>query len=134
MKVLECSSMDFPSRQILFCLYIFLFPFGFHLSLKTLLCHGHDLYMNTWCSTGIQSSPSYLLLYSVCGQNLAVFKLWSTFDCIQVVVYNGFYDSNLEWVGLEGVQLVASMNAGTGLGRHKLTSRFTSVVRICNIG
>ena len=54
--------------------------------------------------------------------------------CVQLVVYNGFYDSNLEWVGLEGVQLVASMNAGTGLGRHKLTSRFTSVVRICNIG
>jgi hypothetical protein len=45
------------------------------------------------------------------------------------VTYNGFYDSNLEWVGLEGVQIVASMNAGTGLGRHKLTSRFTSVVR-----
>ena len=51
-----------------------------------------------------------------------------------MVIYNGFYDSNLEWVGLEGVQLVASMNAGTGLGRHKLTSRFTSVVRICNVG
>ncbi|KAK7096855.1 hypothetical protein V1264_003902 [Littorina saxatilis] len=63
---------------------------------------------------------------------------WGTCQLIaflqQVVVYNGFYDSNLEWVGLEGVQLVASMNAGSGLGRHKLTSRFTSVVRICNIG
>lgn len=52
----------------------------------------------------------------------------------QVVTYNGFYDSNLEWVGLEGVQIVASMNAGTSLGRHKLTPRFTSVVRICCIG
>ena len=52
----------------------------------------------------------------------------------QVVTYNGFYDNNLEWVGLEGVQIVASMNAGTSLGRHKLTPRFTSVVRICCIG
>ncbi|XP_071126281.1 cytoplasmic dynein 2 heavy chain 1-like isoform X2 [Mytilus edulis] len=63
---------------------------------------------------------------------------WGTCQLIaflqQVVTYNGFYDSNLEWVGLEGVQIVASMNAGTGLGRHKLTSRFTSVVRICCIG
>ncbi|XP_076467409.1 LOW QUALITY PROTEIN: cytoplasmic dynein 2 heavy chain 1-like [Babylonia areolata] len=63
---------------------------------------------------------------------------WGTCQLIaflqQVVIYNGFYDSNLEWVGLEGVQIVASMNAGTGLGRHKLTSRFSSVVRICNVG
>ncbi|CAG2190736.1 DNCH2 [Mytilus edulis] len=39
---------------------------------------------------------------------------WGTCQLIaflqQVVTYNGFYDSNLEWVGLEGVQ-VASMNA-----------------------
>ena len=52
----------------------------------------------------------------------------------QVLTYNGFYDSNLEWVGLEGVQIVASMNAGNTLGRHQLSSRFTSVVRICSIG
>ncbi|XP_076446844.1 LOW QUALITY PROTEIN: cytoplasmic dynein 2 heavy chain 1-like [Babylonia areolata] len=51
-----------------------------------------------------------------------------------MVLYNGFYDENMEWVGLEGVQLVASMNASSGLGRHKLTSRFTSIVRICNVG
>ncbi|CAH1776602.1 unnamed protein product [Owenia fusiformis] len=52
----------------------------------------------------------------------------------QVLTYNGFYDNNLEWVGLEGVQIVASMNGGSTLGRHKLTTRFTSVVRICSIG
>ncbi|OWF37256.1 Cytoplasmic dynein 2 heavy chain 1 [Mizuhopecten yessoensis] len=59
---------------------------------------------------------------------------WGTCQLIaflqQVVTYNGFYDSNLEWVGLEGVQIVASMNAGTGLGRHKLTTRFTSVLYV----
>ena len=53
---------------------------------------------------------------------------------LQMLTYNGFYDSNLEFVGLEGVQIVASMNAGNSLGRHKLTTRFTSIVRICSIG
>ncbi|CAB3978327.1 cytoplasmic dynein 2 heavy chain 1-like [Paramuricea clavata] len=62
---------------------------------------------------------------------------WGTSQLIafiqQVLTYKGFYDTNLEWVGLEGVQIVASMTAGSGLGRHKLSSRFTSVVRICAI-
>ncbi|XP_074649972.1 cytoplasmic dynein 2 heavy chain 1-like [Tubulanus polymorphus] len=63
---------------------------------------------------------------------------WGTSQIIaflqQVLTYNGFYDSNLEWVGLEGVQIVASMNAGSTLGKHKLTTRFTSIVRIASIG
>ena len=52
---------------------------------------------------------------------------------IQVLTYKGFYDTNLEWVGLDGVQIVASMNAAHTVGRHQLTSRFTSIVRICSI-
>ncbi|XP_074620352.1 cytoplasmic dynein 2 heavy chain 1-like [Acropora palmata] len=63
---------------------------------------------------------------------------WGTSQLIaflqQVLTYNGFYDSNLEWVGLEGVQIVASMSAGTGMGRHQLTTRFTSIVGVCSIG
>ncbi|XP_068037518.1 cytoplasmic dynein 2 heavy chain 1 isoform X5 [Anomalospiza imberbis] len=51
----------------------------------------------------------------------------------QVLTYQGFYDENLEWVGLENIQIVASMSAGGQLGRHKLTSRFTSIVRLCAI-
>ncbi|NWH43496.1 DYHC2 protein, partial [Fregata magnificens] len=51
----------------------------------------------------------------------------------QVLTYQGFYDENLEWIGLENIQIVASMSAGGTLGRHKLTSRFTSIVRICAI-
>uniref|UniRef100_A0A8D0H431 Cytoplasmic dynein 2 heavy chain 1 n=1 Tax=Sphenodon punctatus TaxID=8508 RepID=A0A8D0H431_SPHPU len=51
----------------------------------------------------------------------------------QVLTYQGFYDENLEWVGLENIQIVASMSAGGTLGRHKLTSRFTSIVRLCAI-
>eukprot|EP00051_Salpingoeca_urceolata_P021875 m.349048 g.349048 ORF g.349048 m.349048 type:complete len:4259 (-) comp19881_c0_seq4:199-12975(-) len=49
----------------------------------------------------------------------------------QLVSYHGFYDSkSLEWIGLDGVQLVASMNPPTTLGRQDLSSRFTSVVRV----
>ncbi|KAK6172722.1 hypothetical protein SNE40_016326 [Patella caerulea] len=63
---------------------------------------------------------------------------WGTCQMIsflqQVIIYNGFYSSTLEWVGLENIQIVASMNASTTLGRHKLTTRFTSIVRICVVG
>ncbi|EDO38992.1 predicted protein [Nematostella vectensis] len=63
---------------------------------------------------------------------------WGTSQLIaflqQVLTYKGFYDDNLEWVGLEGVQVVASMSAGTGMGRHSITTRFTSIVRVCSIG
>ncbi|ESO93665.1 hypothetical protein LOTGIDRAFT_209197 [Lottia gigantea] len=63
---------------------------------------------------------------------------WGTCQMIsflqQVIIYNGFYSSTLEWVGLENIQIVASMNAVTTLGRHKLTTRFTSIVRICVVG
>jgi len=64
-----------------------------------------------------------------------LFYIWT--GCVvllQVLTYNGFYDSNLEFVSLDNVQIVASMNSGNSLGRHKLTSRFTSIVRLCSIG
>lgn len=53
---------------------------------------------------------------------------------MQLLTYHGFYDSNLEFVGLENVQIVASMTSGSGLGRHKLTTRFSSIVRIASMG
>ncbi|XP_069942834.1 cytoplasmic dynein 2 heavy chain 1 isoform X1 [Cherax quadricarinatus] len=63
---------------------------------------------------------------------------WGTCQLItflqQVVTYQGFYDGNLEWVGLEGVQVVASITGGSALGRHQLSTRFTSIVRIASIG
>ncbi|RDD40688.1 Cytoplasmic dynein 2 heavy chain 1 [Trichoplax sp. H2] len=62
---------------------------------------------------------------------------WNTSQLIaflqQLLTYNGFYDSNLEWVGLEGIQIVSSMNPSTTLGRYPLTTRFTSIVRICSV-
>ncbi len=51
----------------------------------------------------------------------------------QIITYRGFYDNNLEWVGLEAIQIVGSITAGSGLGRHQLNTRFTSVVRILSL-
>ncbi|GAA6081005.1 cytoplasmic dynein 2 heavy chain 1 isoform X1, partial [Tachysurus ichikawai] len=62
---------------------------------------------------------------------------WGTSNLIaflqQVLTYQGFYDESLEWVGLENIQIVCSMSAGGTVGRHTLTSRFTSIVRICTV-
>lgn len=51
----------------------------------------------------------------------------------QILTYNGFYDENLEFVNLENIQIVGSMNPSNTMGRHKLCTRFTSIVRICSI-
>jgi len=48
----------------------------------------------------------------------------------QLVCYKGFYDDNLEFVFLERVQIVASMNPSTTVGRHNISSRFTANVRL----
>jgi dynein heavy chain 2, cytosolic len=50
----------------------------------------------------------------------------------QLISYSGFYDG-LEWVGLERIQVVASMNPATTIGRHQLTTRFTAICRIASI-
>ncbi|XP_034521541.1 LOW QUALITY PROTEIN: cytoplasmic dynein 2 heavy chain 1 [Ailuropoda melanoleuca] len=69
--------------------------------------------------------------------NLPKLDKWGTSTLVaflqQVLTYQGFYDENLEWVGLENIQIVASMSAGGRLGRHKLTTRFTSIVRLCAV-
>lgn len=49
----------------------------------------------------------------------------------QLITFGGFYDENLEFLRLERVQIVASINAATTVGRHALSTRFTAVVRIC---
>ncbi|KAJ3280883.1 Cytoplasmic dynein 2 heavy chain 1, partial [Borealophlyctis nickersoniae] len=51
----------------------------------------------------------------------------------QLLTYNGFYDPSLEWVSIENIQIVASMNPSSTMGRHKLSTRFTSVIRQCFI-
>ena len=49
----------------------------------------------------------------------------------QMVCYKGFYDENLEFVFLERIQVVASMNPSSTIGRHRISTRFTANVRIC---
>lgn len=49
------------------------------------------------------------------------------------MTYNGFYDNNLDWVGLEGIQIIGSINPGGSLGRHSLSTRLTAIVRLCCI-
>ena len=46
----------------------------------------------------------------------------------QIVTYRGFYDANLDFVGLRNVHLVASMNPSTTVGRYPLSKRFTANV------
>lgn len=42
----------------------------------------------------------------------------------------GFYDENLEFLHIEKVHIVCTMNPATTVGRHKLSTRFTAIVRI----
>ena len=48
----------------------------------------------------------------------------------QLITYRGFYEDNLEWVNLEGVQIVATMSAGNTLGRYELSPRLTSIMHV----
>ncbi|OQR98203.1 dynein heavy chain [Achlya hypogyna] len=48
----------------------------------------------------------------------------------QLLTFQGFYDPHLEFLGVERVQIVASMNAATTVGRHMLSTRFTAIVRV----
>lgn len=51
----------------------------------------------------------------------------------QVVTYGGFHDDHLEFVQIQNIILVGSMNPPDGLGRNKLSARFTSSVRILHM-
>ena len=49
----------------------------------------------------------------------------------QLITFDGFYNEELEFLKLERIQIVASINAATTVGRHPLSTRFTAIVRIC---
>uniref|UniRef100_A0A3Q3WZD5 Cytoplasmic dynein 2 heavy chain 1 n=1 Tax=Mola mola TaxID=94237 RepID=A0A3Q3WZD5_MOLML len=91
------------------------------------------------CNTGRVFRPKdceNLVLY-LKDINLPKPDKWGTSNLItflqQVLTYKGFYDENLEWVSLENIQVVASMSTGGAVGSHLLTSRFSSIVRMCTI-
>ena len=51
----------------------------------------------------------------------------------QLITYHGFYNKSLDWVRTENIQIVASMNPSTSIGRYKLSTRLTSIVHQCYI-
>ena len=51
----------------------------------------------------------------------------------QLIGYKGFYDDSLEWVSIERIQLVATMNPVTAVGRSQLSTRFTATVHVAYI-
>lgn len=51
-----------------------------------------------------------------------------------MITHKGFYDTNLEFVQLdEKIQIVATMNPPSTIGRHELSQRFTANVKILNM-
>jgi dynein heavy chain 2 len=51
----------------------------------------------------------------------------------QIVMHNGFYDDDLEFVHLMNIQIICSVAPASTLGRHLLATRFTANVRVCAI-
>jgi len=51
----------------------------------------------------------------------------------QLILYEGFYNAELEWVGVRGIQIAASMNPSGGIGRYPLVSRFTALLKVAYI-
>jgi hypothetical protein len=45
----------------------------------------------------------------------------------QIHSYKGYFDDNLEWVGVEGIQIVGTLSGGTSTG---LSPRFMSLVAV----
>eukprot|EP00796_Vickermania_ingenoplastis_P004422 gene4422-3221_t len=48
----------------------------------------------------------------------------------QMILYNGFYDSDLEWVTIEKVQIVGSMNPPGSMGRYPVAPRFLAITSV----
>eukprot|EP00762_Andalucia_godoyi_P006467 ANDGO_02875.mRNA.1 Cytoplasmic dynein 2 heavy chain 1 len=51
----------------------------------------------------------------------------------QLIHYCGFWDHNLEWIGLEKIQIVASMNPVTSSGRYAVSPRLLSTFHVCSL-
>lgn len=52
---------------------------------------------------------------------------------LQLILYKGFYNQDLEWIGVERVQLVASMNPAPSAGRYPVTPRLLAVASIVTV-
>ncbi|VDN60499.1 unnamed protein product [Dracunculus medinensis] len=77
-----------------------------------------------------------LLLY-LKGLNLVKPDKWNTCELIaflhQMLTYRGYYDEYIEWISLENIQLICSMNVIDDPGHYLLSPRFTSLLRIYTV-
>lgn len=48
----------------------------------------------------------------------------------QLLLYNGFYDDDLEWVMVEKLQIVGSMNPPGSMGRYPVAPRFLAITSV----
>ncbi|XP_023209641.1 cytoplasmic dynein 2 heavy chain 1-like, partial [Centruroides sculpturatus] len=106
----------------------------YHLLQKILpLC----LIVNSHSGRTLRPKESEKLILHLKDINLPKPDKWGTCQLIswlqQVLTYQGFYDDHLEWITLDGIQIISSFSSGTSLGKHSLSSRFTSLVRICAV-
>ena len=51
----------------------------------------------------------------------------------QLLLYNGYFDNDLEWVGIEKVQFVATMGAVISAGRYPVTPRLLSLMSVVTV-
>ena len=49
---------------------------------------------------------------------------------LQILTYKGFYDENLEFVTIEKLQVIITMQNPTLRGRNQISTRFTSRMQI----
>ncbi|KPA81036.1 putative dynein heavy chain [Leptomonas pyrrhocoris] len=51
----------------------------------------------------------------------------------QLILYQGFYNQDLEWIGTDRVQIVASMNPAPSAGRYSVTPRLLALSSIIGV-
>ena len=75
------------------------------------------------------------LVILIKGLNLPKPDKWGTVQLVaflqQVATYDGFYHSTLEWISLNSVQIIATLNPTLTMGRYNVSTRLTSILRIC---
>ncbi|KAI9564905.1 hypothetical protein GHT06_008646 [Daphnia sinensis] len=79
-----------------------------------------------------------LLILYMKDLNIVVPDKWGTCQLTafleQIINYKGCYDNNCEWLIMENIQLVCTLNLDHSQGRFQLSPRFISLLRVAAIG
>lgn len=51
----------------------------------------------------------------------------------QLILYHGFYNKDLEWIGIEKIQIIATMNPVVACGRYPVAPRLLAVVNVITL-